>query len=75
MGMPGVGETRLVYKKAKEDLVAWVCLSDDFDEQKILGEMLEHFKGTTAAPRSNIKTFLLILDDVWNQDRHKWDAL
>ncbi|GLT45527.1 hypothetical protein SLA2020_193530 [Shorea laevis] len=91
-GMAGLGKTtiaRSIYKKAKEeklyDLVAWVCVSEDFNGQAILGEMLEHFKDGGAS-RNNInvllqdlakvlgnKTFLLILDDVWNEDQSKWD--
>ncbi|GKV02216.1 hypothetical protein SLEP1_g14675 [Rubroshorea leprosula] len=92
VGMAGLGKTtmaRSIYKKAKEeklyDLVAWVCVSEDFNGQAILGEMLEHFKDGGAS-RNNInvllqdlakvldnKTFLLILDDVWNEDQSKWD--
>ncbi|GLU14992.1 hypothetical protein SLE2022_315220 [Rubroshorea leprosula] len=93
VGMGGVGKTtvaRSVYNKAKEeklyDLVAWVCVSEDFTDQIILGEMLRHFDHT-AAQTNNVnalladlakelekKTFLLILDDVWNDDPKKWDS-
>ncbi|GKV50734.1 hypothetical protein SLEP1_g57432 [Rubroshorea leprosula] len=76
-----------VYMKAKEeklyDLAAWVCVSEDFKDHIILQEMSEHF-GCSAAPRISInalledlakklenKTFLLILDDVWNEDPDK----
>ncbi|GKV02217.1 hypothetical protein SLEP1_g14676 [Rubroshorea leprosula] len=92
VGMAGLGKTtmaRSIYKRAKEeklyDLVAWVCVSEDFNGQAILGEMLEHFKDGGAS-RNNInvllhdlakvldnKTFLLILDDVWNEDQSQWD--
>ncbi|GLU24107.1 hypothetical protein SLE2022_400690 [Rubroshorea leprosula] len=93
VGMPGVGKTtvaRLVYMKAKEeklyDVVAWVCVSEDFNHQRILGEMLEYFhvrpnkNNTTDAllhdlrhPLEN-KTFLLILDDVRQRDPNNWNV-
>ncbi|GKV33274.1 hypothetical protein SLEP1_g41802 [Rubroshorea leprosula] len=93
VGMAGVGKTtvaRSVYNEAKVkklyDLVAWVCVSEDFTDQTILGEMLRHFDRTAAQTNSvnalledlskelEKKTFLLILDDVWNDDRKKWDS-
>ncbi|GLU15066.1 hypothetical protein SLE2022_315930 [Rubroshorea leprosula] len=90
VGMAGIGKTTIaksVYRKAKEeklyDLAAWVCVSEDFNDQIILQEMSEHF-GCSAAPRISVnalledlakklenKTFLLILDDVWNEDPDK----
>ncbi|GLT59722.1 hypothetical protein SLA2020_325250 [Shorea laevis] len=90
VGMAGIGKTTIaksVYMKAKEeklyDLAAWVCVSEDFNDQIILGEMSEHF-GCSAAPRNSTnalledlakklenKTFLLVLDDVWNEDPDK----
>ncbi|GKV08536.1 hypothetical protein SLEP1_g20150 [Rubroshorea leprosula] len=91
VGMPGVGKTtvaRSVFRKAKEerlyDVVAWVCVSEDFNHQRILGEMLEYFhvhpnkNNTTAALLHDLghqlenKTFLLILDDVRERDSHNW---
>ncbi|GLT33397.1 hypothetical protein SLA2020_079920 [Shorea laevis] len=92
VGMGGLGKTtvaRSIYKKAKEerhyDLVAWVCVSEDFNEETILRQMHEHFKGDVPPSSINVlaenlakvlegKTFLLILDDVWNRDQSKWNA-
>ncbi|GLT33391.1 hypothetical protein SLA2020_079870 [Shorea laevis] len=93
VGMGGLGKTtvaRSIYKKAEEekryDLVAWLCVSDDFNEETILREMHEHFiKGGVPPSSINVlvedlarelggKTCLLILDDVWNKDKFKWIA-
>ncbi|GKV50675.1 hypothetical protein SLEP1_g57372 [Rubroshorea leprosula] len=92
VGMGGLGKTtvaRSIYKKAKEekhyDLIAWVCVSEDFNEETILREMHEHFKGGVPPSSINVlveglakelekKNFLLVLDDVWNKDKSKWIA-
>ncbi|GLT38706.1 hypothetical protein SLA2020_129360 [Shorea laevis] len=91
VGMPGVGKTalaKLIYQRVKEeniyDLMAWVCLSEEFDEKKILMGMLENFD-SNAGQKDTIsaivkwlkeilenKRFLLILDDVWNEDPVRW---
>ncbi|GLT63808.1 hypothetical protein SLA2020_363420, partial [Shorea laevis] len=91
VGMGGLGKTtvaRSIYKKAKEekryDLVAWVCVSEDFNEETILREMHEHFKGGVPPSSINVlveglakelekKNFLLVLDDVWNKDQSRWN--
>ncbi|GLT33390.1 hypothetical protein SLA2020_079860 [Shorea laevis] len=92
VGMGGLGKTtvaRSIYKKAKEekryDLVAWVCVSEDFNEETILREMHEHFIKDGVPPRGiNVlveglakelekKNFLLVLDDVWNKDQSRWN--
>ncbi|XVF37525.1 hypothetical protein REPUB_Repub20aG0016200 [Reevesia pubescens] len=94
VGMPGIGKTTLaksVCKEVKEkgifDVVIWICVSDDFSHQKILGGMLESLDRTTGGMRNidailqNLqkefkdKSFLLILDDVWNEDCQKWREL
>ncbi|GKV52168.1 hypothetical protein SLEP1_g58759 [Rubroshorea leprosula] len=90
VGMGGLGKTtvaRSIYNKAKEryDLVVWVCVSEDFNEQTIVREMYEHLKVGVVPSSINVlvedlaqnlekKTFLLILDDVWNKDKSKWVA-
>ncbi|KAI3445063.1 hypothetical protein Pfo_001728 [Paulownia fortunei] len=68
------------------DLKAWVCVSEEFDvftitktifhsvtqasaESKDLNMLQESLQVTFSK-----KKFLLILDDVWNQDYVKWDA-
>ncbi|GLU14904.1 hypothetical protein SLE2022_314450 [Rubroshorea leprosula] len=93
IGMAGVGKTtlaKLVYKEIEKrelfDVVAWVCVSDDFDAQIILNGMLEHL-GHNAGGINNMnvllkqleekiekKTFLLVLDDVWEDNSNTWAA-
>ncbi|XP_021826694.1 putative disease resistance protein RGA3 [Prunus avium] len=65
----------------------WVCVSDPFDEIKIAKAIIEGLKKETPASnelhtlKSIIhesvkgKKFLLVLDDVWNQDYRKWEQL
>ncbi|OMO94558.1 Disease resistance protein [Corchorus capsularis] len=94
VGMAGIGKTTVakpvckeVEKKNMFDMIMWVCVSDDFNDRKILGEMLESID-RSAGGLSNVNAiiqnlrkelkgqrFLLILDDVWNEDREKWARL
>jgi len=65
----------------------WVCVSDPFDETKIAKAILEALKGYASdlielqtlleSIQSLIreKKFLLVLDDVWNEDSTKWELL
>jgi len=65
----------------------WVCVSDPFNEITIAKAILEDLTG--SAPNLNElqtlvkhvqesirgKKFLLVLDDVWNEDSTKWEQL
>ncbi|KAK9923097.1 hypothetical protein M0R45_031531 [Rubus argutus] len=66
----------------------WVCVSDPFDEINIAKAIIEKLNKNDA-PNSNDlqpllecvdrnikdKKFLLVLDDVWNEDNRKWETL
>ncbi|XP_008228709.2 PREDICTED: putative disease resistance protein RGA3 isoform X1 [Prunus mume] len=67
----------------------WVCVSDPFDEIKIAKAIIDVLKMGTSTPASNElqtlleivlecvkgKKFLLVLDDVWNDEDRKWEPL
>jgi len=74
-------------KEARFDEKAWVCISDEFDVLKvskaIIGaftkskddsETIEMVHGKMKEKLTG-KKFLLVLDDVWNEDRNQWKAL
>jgi hypothetical protein len=94
VGMAGLGKTtlaKMVLKEVKDrklfDVIFWICVSDSFDDERILGEMLQTLDKNTGGI-SNINTimtnlerqlkdkkFLLVLDDVWNEEYGKWESL
>ncbi|GLT57498.1 hypothetical protein SLA2020_304660 [Shorea laevis] len=68
--------------------IMWVCVSENFDVKKILKEMLESVTERDCGNITNMDTvirkiqrklagenYLLILDDVWNLERQKWEEL
>ncbi|XP_042478023.1 putative disease resistance protein RGA3 [Macadamia integrifolia] len=82
---------QLVYNDERVEkyfgLKAWVCVSEDFDVVRLTKEILE--SATGSSPPSNSldllqmklkktlskKRFLLVLDDMWNENYERWDAL
>ncbi|KAK2989192.1 hypothetical protein RJ640_007093, partial [Escallonia rubra] len=87
LGIGGLGKTtlaKLVYNDERVvkyfDLRKWVCVSDEFDVKTIIGNIVdknltlqqlqEYFQETLSTKR-----YLLILDDVWNEDLQKWREL
>ncbi|XP_042497033.1 putative disease resistance RPP13-like protein 1 isoform X2 [Macadamia integrifolia] len=68
-------------------LKAWVCVSEDFDVVRLTKEILESATGSSPDSDSldvlqvklkealSKKRFLLVLDDMWNENYLKWDAL
>jgi Leucine-rich repeat (LRR) protein len=69
------------------ELKMWVCVSDTFDVKNIVEKVLE--SATKKKPKKvemdtligylkkeiNEKKYLLVLDQVWNEDRVKWSRL
>eukprot|EP00261_Vitis_vinifera_P032029 XP_019073272.1 PREDICTED: putative disease resistance RPP13-like protein 1 [Vitis vinifera] len=69
------------------DLRAWVCVSDDFDVLRITKTLLQSIASyareindlnllqVKLKEKLSGKKFLLVLDDVWNENYDKWDRL
>ncbi|KAH0741410.1 hypothetical protein KY290_034453 [Solanum tuberosum] len=70
------------------NLKIWVCVSEDFKEKRLIKAIVESIEGKSLlgdmdlAPLQkklqdllNGNRYFLILDDVWNEDQHKWDNL
>lgn len=69
------------------ELKFWVCVSNDFDVTRIVEKILNYAQN--YRPKSldmntltqelrkelNGRRFLLVLDNVWNEDNNKWDFL
>ncbi|KAL3725299.1 hypothetical protein ACJRO7_030327 [Eucalyptus globulus] len=73
--------------KGSYELRAWVSVSDQFDICKLTATALEEFSSSSKKETENLnqlqlqlknfltgKKFLLVLDDVWNEDFNIWDA-
>ncbi|GAB4841616.1 hypothetical protein Ancab_022330 [Ancistrocladus abbreviatus] len=94
VGMGGMGKTtlaRLVYNddrlKGRFDLKLWICVSNDFNCDRITKSALEsvtrqpcnlHDSDTIQVElREKLegKKFLLVLDDVWSEKIEDWDDL
>ncbi|KAJ9141438.1 hypothetical protein P3X46_031976 [Hevea brasiliensis] len=68
------------------DLKVWACVSVDFDVLSITKTILESVTHRTLDSNLNLlqvrlqdmltdKKFLLVLDDVWNENYHNWEVL
>ncbi|CAN6341571.1 unnamed protein product [Urochloa humidicola] len=67
-------------------LRVWLCVSENFDEMKLTKETIESVASGFSSATTNMnllqedlskrlqgKRFLLVLDDLWNEDPEKWD--
>ncbi|KAK2970641.1 hypothetical protein RJ640_012229 [Escallonia rubra] len=94
VGMGGQGKTTLAKLICKDDKVVrhfdefiWVSVSDDFEDKRILNEMvqsltqtnpqLSNMGGILKELRKHLKEkkYLVVLDDVWNENSWKWESL
>ncbi|XP_024028646.1 putative disease resistance protein RGA3 [Morus notabilis] len=65
----------------------WVCVSEDFDVKRLVKAIIESATGRSCEALDmdplqkclgdilKWKRFLLVLDDVWNEDHEQWDML
>ncbi|XP_020187354.1 disease resistance protein RGA2 [Aegilops tauschii subsp. strangulata] len=88
VGMGGLGKTtfaQLVYNdpaiKEYFQLRRWCCVSDDFDVVKIANSICQDSESDRDKALQNLqnevsgKRYLIVLDDVWNEDADKWKKL
>ncbi|XP_026430722.1 putative disease resistance protein RGA3 [Papaver somniferum] len=74
--------------KTHFDKKVWLCVSNQFDVYRILKEILESLTDGSCRAPSNVdvlarqvkenlagKKYLLVLDDLWNQDSEDWEKL
>ncbi|XP_078153034.1 putative disease resistance protein RGA1 [Carex rostrata] len=80
---------QLVYKNKGVswcfDLKGWVCVSEEFDVMRVIKATIESFSKTNCglselsplqeelAKNVKGKTILLVLDDMWNENRKLWE--
>ncbi|KAK9290299.1 hypothetical protein L1049_008466 [Liquidambar formosana] len=82
---------KLVYNDSRVvenfKLRMWVCVSEDFDIKKLIEKIIDSIPDVQCASKEldplqkclqdslKSKKFVLVLDDVWNEDLTKWKEL
>ncbi|XP_047339473.1 putative disease resistance protein RGA3 [Impatiens glandulifera] len=89
VGMGGLGKTTLAQMVFNDNKVSkhfdtkfWVCVSDEFDIKLVIKSILEE-KGEACLQELQKKVrdklkgrrYLIVLDDVWNENVEAWDQL
>ncbi|XP_071719672.1 putative disease resistance RPP13-like protein 1 [Rutidosis leptorrhynchoides] len=69
------------------ELTSWICVSDEFNVEKISYAIYKDVSGedtefktlnqlqVALSEKLSKKKFLIVLDDVWNEDYKKWELL
>uniref|UniRef100_A0A7N0RDJ2 Uncharacterized protein n=1 Tax=Kalanchoe fedtschenkoi TaxID=63787 RepID=A0A7N0RDJ2_KALFE len=70
------------------EVKGWACVSDEFDAARVIKSLLESITGQESKLNNSFellqqelkiklqsKRFLIILDDLWSEKPHEWDAL
>ncbi|XP_020591553.1 putative disease resistance protein RGA3 [Phalaenopsis equestris] len=87
IGMGKTTHLQHIYEDLKEEfeLKMWVCVSNHFDAKKIIADMLgflnkerprsESLASVQESHKAAVqsKKFLLVLDDIWEEDMSKWE--
>ncbi|KDP43489.1 hypothetical protein JCGZ_16776 [Jatropha curcas] len=89
LGKTALAQLLLNDKEVKNhfELKLWVCVAENFDTKSILEKILEDVKGEKLENLEmntlqkklhetiDEKRFILVLDDVWNEDSNRWFSL
>ncbi|XP_047339606.1 putative disease resistance protein RGA1 [Impatiens glandulifera] len=89
VGIGGLGKTTLAQTVFNDEKIAkhfetkiWVCVSDEFDIQLVMKAILEEKAEARSEElqkkvreKLSGKRYLIVLDDVWNENLEAWEQL